>query len=179
MVKILGLDISSVSTGYCIINNGRLLKNAIGTITLNSKLEMGDKLLQFENKVKELIKKYKPNYIIIEDIFRGPNIKTFKTLAMFRGVCFKVVFEETGKNPVSMMPTEARKVVGTTGTKKEDAFDFIIKKYSLASYEFCTHNDVTDAIILALAYNELHKNGTNETYFTQNTKKKRKRKKSK
>jgi Holliday junction resolvasome RuvABC endonuclease subunit len=151
MIKMLGLDISSSCTGYCIVEDGYLLIDTIGTIKPNAKDCMGKKLVFFEKEIKKLLKKYKPNHVIIEDIFKGPNAKTFKVLSMCRGVIFKVIFEKLNQEPVSVMPTEARKIVGVNGITKEDGFEFVINKYKFKNYKFLTHNDITDSIILALA----------------------------
>jgi Holliday junction resolvasome RuvABC endonuclease subunit len=159
MVKILGLDISSVSTGYCIVDDGKLVKSTLGLIENESKDSIGIKLCHFENEVRKLVIKHKPNFVVIEDIFRGPNIKTFKTLAMFRGVCFKIVFELINIEPISIMPSEARKILGVNGITKEDGFEFIIDKYNFLEFDFDTHNDITDSIILALAYHKASSTG--------------------
>ena len=71
MIKILGLDVSSACTGYCIIEDGYLMANTIGTIKPNSKDCLGKKLVFFEQEIKKIIKKYNPSHIIVEDIFKG------------------------------------------------------------------------------------------------------------
>lgn len=178
MTKILGLDVSSASTGFCIFNKGRLLKSSLGTINPNSKDCYGARLKFFKDELVKLIRKYKPDKVVMEDIFKGRNIKTFKTLAMFRGVCFITVFEEMGCDPICVMPTEARKLVGVKGTAKEDGFGFAVKKYKLNDFDFDTHNDITDAIVLGLSGHEMEKRGINERDLHPK-KKRRKRKKRK
>ena len=179
MTKILGLDVSSVSTGYCIINNGKLYKNTLGTINPNSKDNYGKRLSHFAEELTKLLQKYKPDKVVMEDIFRGPNIKTFKTLAMFRGVCFFIVFREIGKDPISIMPTEARKLVGVEGITKEDGFNFVKNKYLFSEYKYEKQNDITDAIVLGLAGYEIEKQGIDENSLGRKKKKRKKRKKKK
>jgi len=179
MAKILGLDVSSSSTGYCIINNGRLLKSTLGTINPNSKSSYGERLKYFSDELLALLKTHKPDKVVMEDIFKGPNAKTFKILAMFRGVCFLTVFNEIGKDPICVMPTEARKLVGVAGITKEDSFDFVIRKYAFSDYEFNTHNDITDAIVLGLAGYEMEKQGIDEKSLGRKKKKRKKRKRKK
>lgn len=177
MSKILGLDVSSASTGYCIINNGKLIKKSMGTINPNSKFSLGQKLLFFENELIKIIEAYAPDVIIMEDIYRGPNIKTFQTLAMFRGVCFKIVFNKLGKDPICVMPTEARKLI-SIGPSKEDGFNFVVNKYKLPDFNFDTHNDICDAVVLGLAALEIEKRGlTKEDLRPKKKRKKRKNKK--
>ena len=112
--------------------------------------------------------------VVVEDIFKGPNAKTFKTLAMFRGIAFKTVFEKLQKEPRSIMPTEARKLVGAGGVKKEDGFAFATQKYNLKDYKFETHNDITDSIVLALAGYEIYKAELNNPVLPTKRKKRTK-----
>lgn len=156
-MRILGLDISSTCTGVSVVNDGYLDINTLDTIVPSDKFSLGQKLVFFEKHIKKLLKKYNPDIVVIEDIFKGPNAKTFKTLAMFRGIIFKVVFEKMKIDPKSIMPTEARKLVGAKGVKKEDGFQFVINKYGLKEFVFEKHNDITDAVVLALAYYEQYK----------------------
>jgi len=179
MTKILGLDISSASTGYCVFNNGRLSKSSLGTINPNSKLSYGERLKYFADELILLLQKHNPDKVIIEDIFRGPNIITFKVLAMFRGVCFYTVFSTIGINPISIMPTAARKLANVGGITKEDGFKFVKKRYRFQKYKFDTHNDICDAIVLGLACHEMEKQGLSEKDLKPKKKRRKKRKKSK
>jgi len=174
MTKILGLDISISSTGYCIINNGKLLRKSCGLIQPNPKETYGHRLLFLENNIKDVIKKNKPDEVIIEDIFKGRNAKTFKILSMARGVAIKAIYQETGKDPISIMASETRKLIGIKNTK-EDAFNFIVKKYKLNDYEFDTHNDITDAMALALAAHTMIKQGIDAKSLRKKSSKKRRR----
>jgi Holliday junction resolvasome RuvABC endonuclease subunit len=174
-MKILGLDISSVSTGYCIISGGRLVKSTCGNIKTNSRKSYGERLNDFESQLIDVIKKYKPDEIIIEDIFKGRSMLTFKSLAMFRGVGINTIYRETGKNPISVMASEARSLVGIKN-KKEDAFEFIVNKYNL-DYDFEEHNDITDSITLALCAHIMKKQGIDEKSLRNSRRKKRRKRK--
>lgn len=176
MTKILGLDISISSTGYCLINNGKLLRNSCGLIQPNPKQSYGQRLLFLEDNIKDIIKKNKPDEIIIEDIFKGRNAKTFKILSMARGVAVKAIYQETGKDPISIMASETRKLIGIKNTK-EDAFDFIVKKFKLDDFEFDTHNDMTDAMALALAAHTMIKQGIDAKSIRRTGRKKRRKRK--
>lgn len=151
-MKILGLDVSSLSTGFALMKDGYLDVNSIGTIQPNPKYLVGQKLVFFEKELKKLIKKYSPDEIVVENIFKGPNVNTLKLLSMWRGIVFKVSWEKLKKDPISIMPTEARKLVGVPGSSKEEAFAFVVKKYNFTNFVFKNDNDRTDAIILALSY---------------------------
>lgn len=149
MVTILALDISSISTGYCIFNNGSLLKRSCGTINPNPRKQYGERLNVFEKELRDIIIKYNPDQVIIEDIFKGRNILTFKSLAMFRGVAINTIYDELSITPISVMASEARKIIGVKNDK-EEVYIFIVKKYKLTDYSFDRDNDITDSIALGL-----------------------------
>jgi len=169
MSTVLSLDVSSVSTGVSFFKKGRLTKSSLGTISLNHKTH-GERLIHFEQAVEKLLKKYKPDTVVVESIWRGPNPKTFMILALYHGVTRKIVYQCLGKEPEYIGTTEARRLLEkaydiilipnkktklaskTSKTSKELTFDFIKDKYSLHDYTFNEHNDITDAITLCLAY---------------------------
>lgn len=157
---ILSFDISSISTGCCVLKDGYVSKKLCTTINPPPKKQMGERLNYFAIAISDMIEKYKPDQIIIEDIFRGRNVNTFKVLAQFRGVAIQKIYELTGKDPISLMAVGVRKLIGC-GTDKESAFKFINKKYKLR-YNFEKDNDKTDAIALALAALEMERQGLNE-----------------
>lgn len=158
MTKILSLDISSVSTGYAIFENDKLIDYGIID---TSKIKLhGERLVAFEKELKSLIAKYNPEVIAAEDIYKGRNPKTHKILALYHGITYKLCFEHLKSDPNVLYAGEIRSIVGNAynavlkkkGVKdKQLTFDFIKEKYSFSSFEFKKHNDITDAIAIGLA----------------------------
>lgn len=168
-MQILSLDISSVSTGYAILFNDKVVKT--GAIETNPKNKYGKRLYDFEMELTNIIVRERPSIVFVEDIFKGRNMTTFKTLSMFRGVAINVIYRLTSQEPVSIMASKAREIVGIKNDKKE-AFNFVIEKYGFKNFKFEKDNDITDAVVLGLA-GFLHiKDDIDITY-----KKKRRRKK--
>ena len=147
---LLALDISSQSTGYAILEDGYLCPDTIGMIKIKAKNLYGERLVQLEKGIKKLLKKYKPDYVVIEDIFKGRNANTFKILSLFRGIAIKTIYEFTKQDPLSIMASRARSSLGIKN-HKEDAFAFIVTKYPALGLTFDKDNDVADAIVLGLA----------------------------
>lgn len=174
MTKILAFDISSRKTGTAVINKGRLLKSSFGVIEPNPKHNYGEKLTYFRDEIIKLIDKYNPDHVVIEDIFKGRNFKTFKTLAMFRGVAIQAIFYKTGKDPASLMPTDARATIGIP-TTKEEAFQALVEKYKLVDFDYEEDNDIADAIGLGLAMHQLVKQGI-DVKSLQSSRRRKKRK---
>jgi Holliday junction resolvasome RuvABC endonuclease subunit len=97
--------------------------------------------------LSKIIKASRPDFIIIEDVFRGPNAKTTKLLSRFSGVAIEVSRRMVKKEPVIAAATKVRSFFELK--TKEDAFNFIRQKYKL-DWEFSKMNDVADALLLSL-----------------------------
>lgn len=179
-MRILGLDISSVSTGHSVLDDGKLLKRFSGKIKIDNKFSLGKRLDIFDKKINNLIIKVKPDIIIIEDIYLR-NTTTFKILSYFHGVAYKHIYSLIGKNPFFIGATKVRNLLGVKG--KEGTFNYINDLFNLG-YNFEEHNDITDSIAVCLAYQkviadgkkEKVKRGTETKAQKKKTKKKVKRK---
>jgi Holliday junction resolvasome RuvABC endonuclease subunit len=126
-------------------------------IKIKAKNLYGERLIQLEKGIKKILKKYKPDCVVIEDIFKGRNANTFKILSLFRGVAIKIIYEFIKQDPLSIMASRARSALGIKN-HKEDAFAFIVAKYPTLGLTFNKENDIADAIVLGLAgYKELEK----------------------
>lgn len=165
----LGLDISSKSTGHAVFKDGKLIRDSLGVIALNHKTH-GERLGVFEKQLRSLIKTYKPDQVLIEDIWKGPNPRTLQILAYYHGVARKVVFQTKKAEPTILGSTSVRRVLEKKydivlvpskkikrarrikKSSKELTFDFIKKRFKLRGYTFAKHNDITDAITLCLAF---------------------------
>lgn len=157
-MKILGLDISSTSTGYCIISDGKLLKSAkaLGTIMPNSKDILEDKLVYFRDCISDLLNRYSPDLVAIENVYIGQK-KVAVMLSRFSGVALEVC-RRHGCNIILLESSKARSTLGLKN-KKEEAFNFVVDKYGFSQWNFEKHNDITDSIVVALAARKIS-NGT-------------------
>ena len=155
---ILGLDISSASTGWAYSDSEGNIKD-FGVIKMTSKRH-SERLAFFERELKSIFKRFNPLYLGIEDIWNGRNAKTYKILALYHGVAYKVGFEKLKEDPVILSESEIREKVGLAHnvklektadkSKKEAVFDFLNTLLQL-NFNFKTHNDITDAIAVAMS----------------------------
>lgn len=177
-MKILALDVSSISTGVCVFNNGKLIKSSCELIKPPPRKTYGERLNTFEKALRGIIAKHSPDYVVLEDIFRSRNIKTFKVLAMWRGVAINTVYDTLGLDCIGLMASEARALIEVKNDKLV-VFNHIVKKYKLKDYDFDTHNDLTDAIALGLAGIKVVSENIDVESLRKSKKKKRKRKSKK
>lgn len=162
MSKILGLDISSVSTGWAYINNGRFYgkdpskEKYCGLIKTSSKDSLPKRLTLFRESLVEVYRQVYPDIIYIEDV-HVINVRTAMMLSRFSGVALEAANSELGISPELVKVTMVRSKLGTQGSSKENAFDYLVNKFKLEKYEFSKHNDITDALALALYGHILNK----------------------
>ncbi len=148
---ILALDVSSSSTGYAILRNGRwrLSGSSCGTICIPPKLHISERLVLFRDELEKLINKVKPDLIVVEDIFFLRSISTVKLLARLNGVALEIARRKTKKEPLLIHTSSVRAYL-ECGKSKEEAFDYICERYKLKHWDLKSYNDITDAVCLAL-----------------------------
>ena len=86
-MKILGLDISTKSTGWFIA------KRSCGAIVTDPSASFEEKLVGFRVELDSLLTKYSPDLVVIEDAYYRPgfgSIHTLKALVKFAGVALEL-----------------------------------------------------------------------------------------
>jgi Holliday junction resolvasome RuvABC endonuclease subunit len=145
-VKVLGLDIAT-TTGYACIDDDLIILKT-GLIKLDSESSVRVKLKDFRWHLLELIEELKPDRIVLEGVYLGPNPKNTAFLNNLRGVAIETIPMEA--KFLSVYTSTVRKCFLSSGkASKQEAFEWAKQKYSLHDFEFKSHNDITDAILLA------------------------------
>jgi len=87
---ILGIDPGTKTTGYGVVEKGKRGSDLIGIAYGEIRMRRGEPLSACLKKIYdqliEVIIKYAPNAIALEDIFYGKNVKSLIKLAQARGV---------------------------------------------------------------------------------------------
>jgi len=150
-LRILSLDVSSISTGWSYVFGANDIKD-FGIIKVNPKFGTAEKLNFFRQELESIVDTFKPSHVVIEDVYSGLNVKTLKTLAKFAGVAEELCFSKTGVVPyiISNMTVKAYFKAKT----KEDVFHFLVDilGWSEDEVKFKKHNDLTDAIAQLMVY---------------------------
>lgn len=154
-MKILALDVSTKSTGWFVT------KRSCGKIVPNERLSFGEKLVFFRQELEKLLRKYKPDVVVIEDSYYRPgfgNIHTLKTLVKFAGVAIELCTAYSAEVEIITASTARKYCCGDhEGVfKKQDVFDYFVDKYDLA-WDYEGYNDITDAMALSFGYREMRR----------------------
>lgn len=169
-MKVLGFDISTVATGWAIVDDGGVLthRGVIRPIkdlaksegkTQKSVREDLTEITRFAyivNRASILFDNFRPNLVVIEDtfvkMFPGQKINGNVQRLLARisgGVLWEWIekYDGTAKNVIIVMASKARAGIGCKGTaKKPEVIQFIRDKYGLVIED----DNEADAFVLAM-----------------------------
>lgn len=143
-MKVLGLDLSTVSTGYCVIDNNKIL--TYGVIKPASEQDFIDRIIFIEKEIKELIKAKLVEYVCIEELSSMRSASTTKKLAALQGH-IEIELRKKDMLVVTVRPSEWRKNK-IKGRKREELKNNAIK-YVKDKYGLIVNDDEADAICIA------------------------------
>lgn len=113
----MGLDVSTQSTGWCVLETQDLTKIvAHGLIRGDKAMSTIQRLYLLGNELKKLLDTYQPDEIGIEEavFIRGPKI--LKTLSRFAGVAIFQAYSYQKKEPHFFGPPQWKKNLGISGS---------------------------------------------------------------
>jgi crossover junction endodeoxyribonuclease RuvC len=150
MALILGIDPGSHHTGFGIVEKGAssisLIK--LGTISAKTALSFEDRMLVIGNELAELMQEFKPQTVVIEDIFTAKNIRSSLQLAHVRGLVMYLA-KRAGAQVQSYPTKSVKKGITGNGNALKDQVAVVLQgllNTNISGEKF----DATDA--LALAY---------------------------
>lgn len=143
---IIGIDLSTSSTGIAIINKNKEIifidnLEKVGNIRNNN-------LIDFYISINIILNKFKPKLAIIEDVFYGLNFKAVSALLKYHGILELILINKN----IDYYYTQTNICKAFFKCKhKEEIFELLNKKYNL-NFNFEKDNDKTDALMLALNF---------------------------
>ncbi len=152
MNKILSFDVSSVCTGWSLLDNGKLKE--FGLIKMSRNYSMSEKLYWFKHNVRGLLKIYKPDHVVVEETYLK-NVRTLKTLMQFISIVNVETFNMLDKEPVFINTMTVRSHFGLKD--KIEVFNYLVGNYKTKLKYLVFDeggNDITDSLLQALYWNE-------------------------
>ncbi len=141
-IRVLGIDPSTVSTGWAIMEGNRIL--AHGTICPSKTMNEQQKVDVVYSIISAIIRQYSPQEVACEDQFCGPNRVTFKTLSrLVGGILLACQHNNVGIH--FMSPTHVKSIF--TGDGKASKSKMIEQASTLTTDKLCS--DEADAIGVA------------------------------
>ena len=141
MCKILSIDVSASSTGWCFTSDGMTFKK--GVICTSPKSTRSERLLLFSNLLEQLLIDLAPDFIVQEDTFSGINVGTLKILSEFAGVAKLTCIKTLGIEPYIITNTTVKSYFASPN--KEDLFNFVCYLLDIENLTLKKDNDMIDA----------------------------------
>lgn len=148
---ILGIDPGTAICGYGVVeavSGSRLRPHAYGAITTSPKARMEDRLLKLYEALDDIIKKYRPEAMGVEQLFFNRNVTTAIPVGQARGVVL-LAAAQNHLRVVERTPLQVKQAVTGYGkATKEQIIYMVTKLLHLPAPP--KPDDVADALAVAV-----------------------------
>ncbi len=148
---ILGIDPGTAIMGYGVIEKVSHVESrciAYGVVTTSPKSNMGNRLVELAKDLNDIIEKYKPDVVGIEELYFFKNEKTVITVAQARGV----ILQEVAKRNIpyhEFTPLQIKQAVTGYGLSKKANIQEAVKLW-LKLETIPKPDDAADGLAVAL-----------------------------
>jgi len=151
-MKILGIDPGTQVAGYGVIEMTRSKIVAIeyGSIKANKNQTFAQRLQTIHSKIMDIISKYQPDQMAIEEVFYSKNIKSAIRIGEGRGIVF--LCAASANIPITEYAATVIKkaVVGNGNAQKEQVQEMV--KIILDLPDIPEPRDASDALAIAICH---------------------------
>lgn len=148
-MRIAGVDAATVRTGIALLVDGKIKKYEL--IDLHKNKDSNTRIPIMQNKIIDMIAKWKPDVVCIEDSWQGRNADTDKKIAYIIGSVMAYCYGHNIKFK-KMLPSEWRKKIGLAQGKKQReqlkqaSIDFVKEQFNIDAGD-----DIADAVCISYA----------------------------
>lgn len=157
---ILGFDPGLATLGYGVIKKEERRAPEMldyGIISTPKDTNLALRLTMLEKGVKEVIAKFKPDEIAIEELFFAKNVKTGINVAHARGVILLTAIKECG-NIFEYTPLQIKQALTGYGRADKNQIQQMVKTF-LKLKAVPKPDDAADALAVALTHAQTNKLG--------------------
>ncbi len=149
---ILGIDPGTATTGYGVIKeeNGKVSAVSYGCILTKANTPLGDRLEQIHNSLEDLIKKYQPDEIAVEELFFSTNVKTAMAVGQARGVVL-LTCKKNRCLVAEYTPNQVKNAICSYGKADKCQVQNMVKVL-LKLKEIPKPDDAADALAIAICH---------------------------
>jgi crossover junction endodeoxyribonuclease RuvC len=150
---LMGVDPAGRSTGYGVIKGRDRGFRALeyGCIETTASQEMPERIAILYDGLDEVIRKYRPEELVIEELFHARNVKTLLLMSHMRSAALLAAH----KNKVHVVECSAKavkKAVTGNGNASKEQVGYMTRRLLGLSEEEKISNDATDALAIALSH---------------------------
>jgi len=149
-MKVMGIDPSLNSTGYCVIEKeGEKISILEKGVIKPSSNTISEKLYNLARKIKEIIDIYSPDEVALENVYSSPFKKSSILLALSAGALISAVCER--RKPIfQYTTTEIKKAVTGWGRAGKKDVERMVRRF--LKIDGGINSDVSDAIAVAICH---------------------------
>jgi len=149
---IMGIDPGFAITGYGIVKyeGNKFSVIDYGAVTTKASMPFPDRLLLLDRSLEEIITKYKPSVVSVEELFFNKNIKTAISAAHGRGVAL-VCAARCGIEVAEYTPLQVKQAIVGYGRAEKTQVQQMVKMI-LNLPEIPKPDDVADALAVAICH---------------------------
>ncbi len=149
---ILGIDPGYATVGYGVIEktNRGFSPLAAGTIETPAVESLPVRLAMIDEKMTEIIRKFKPDAVAVEELFFNTNVTTGIKVAEARGVILVCAIKECGKL-YEYTPLQVKQALTGQGRAEKKQVQFMVKAL-LGLKEVPKPDDAADALAVAICH---------------------------
>jgi crossover junction endodeoxyribonuclease RuvC len=151
-LRVLGLDPGSRITGFGVIDlspDGPLCVD-YGTIRPRLATPLPDRLRALAEGVRELIEHFRPQYLVVENSFLGPNVRSMAVIGQVRGALIATA-RLSGVEVYEYAPREIKLAVVGTGRASKQQIQYMVRA-ALSLPVLPAPFDAADGLAAALCY---------------------------
>lgn len=151
-MRVIGIDPGSAIVGYGIIdyNSNKYSIINYGVVLTSKDLSVEERLKIVYDEISNILKKYKPEFMAIEDLFYFKNNKTVISVAQARGIIL-LAGKQNNIHITSYTPLQVK--IGITGYGKADKKQVqqMVQKF-LGLSEIPKPDDAADALAICITH---------------------------
>ena len=158
---IVGFDPGLATLGYGVIKKeqrGKPIMLDYGVVSTPKEENLAVRLCMIEKGVKQIIEKYKPDEIAIEELFFAKNVTTGINVAHARGVVLLTCVKECGKI-YEYTPLQIKQALTGYGRAEKKQIQAMVKTF-LGLNAVPKPDDAADALAVALTHAQTNKLGS-------------------
>jgi crossover junction endodeoxyribonuclease RuvC len=151
-MRVLGIDPGTLTSGYGIVaeEDHKLFHVASGGISPSAKQPFPKRLKKIYEELEKIIDKYRPQVVVVEDIFVSKNIKSALKLGHARGIAILVAMN-AGLAVFEYAPLEIKQAVVGNGKADKKQVQMMVK--ALLDLQKVPHPaDAADALAAAICH---------------------------
>jgi len=152
-IRILGIDPGSQITGIGIIDISEKRELNLcyyGCVRTTRNKPLSHRLKQIYSGLTDVITRYQPDFVAVEDIFFSDNVKTAIVMGQARGIALLAPMN-LGVSPAEYSPREVKLAVVGRGNASKEQVHFMVKNI-LRLKEDISPDDASDALAVALCH---------------------------